>query len=72
MVKQGRIFKQFKDCQQHFEVVVLNKSTVYFKMNLYKFISRYPVLGRPTLSSHYSKNNFRLINSICKDDTNLF
>ena len=59
MIKQGRILKQLKDFEQLFETVVLIESTVYFKLNLCKFISKYLVLGRSTVSSHYFKNNFR-------------
>ena len=55
MVKQGRILKQFKDFKQLFEAVVFIESTVYLKINLYKFISKHPVLRRSGLSSSYSK-----------------
>ena len=67
-VKRGRILKQFKDFEQLFETAVFIKLTVYFKINLYKFISKYPVFGRPTLSSYYFKNNFRLINFVCREN----
>ena len=70
--KHEDIVKNTKHFEQLFEVVVLIESTLYFKINLYKFISKYPVLERLTLSSHYSQNNFRLINSVCKEDTDLF
>ena len=59
MIKQGRILKQLKDFEQLFETVVLIESTVYFKIKLCKFISKYLVLGRSTVSSYYFKNNFR-------------
>ena len=62
MVKQGCILKQFEDFEQLFEIVVFIEPALYFKINLYKLVSKYPVLGRPTLSSHCFKNNFRLIN----------
>ena len=42
-VKRGRILKQFKDFEQLFETAVFIELTVYFKINLYKFISKYPV-----------------------------
>ena len=66
MVKEERILKQFKDFEQPFEAVILIKSTVHFKINLYKFIRKCPASGRPTLSSHYFRSNFRLISSACK------
>ena len=54
-VEQGRILKQFKDFKQLFEAVVFIESTVYLKINLYKFISKHPVLRRSGLLSSYSK-----------------
>ena len=71
MIKQGRIPKQFKDFEKLFEAVDLNESTVYFKINLYKFTSNYPVLGRPILLSHYFKNNLTLTKSVYKENTDL-
>ena len=47
--KHEDIVKNTKDFEQLFEVVVLIESTLYFKINLYKFISKYPVLERLTL-----------------------
>ena len=72
MVKQENILKQFKDFEQLFETVAFIESTIYFKINLYKFISKCPVLGRPTLSSHSFKNSFILINSVYRENTDLF
>ena len=68
MAKQGHTLKKFKDSEQLFGEVGLSKLTVYFKKNLYKLTSNRPVLGRSTLSSHFLKNNFRLIKSICREN----
>ena len=61
VAKQGHILKKYKDSEQIFEAVDLSKSTVYFKINLCKFIDKYHVLGRVELLSHYFKNTFRII-----------
>ena len=37
----------------------------------FEFISKHSALGRPTLSSHYFKSNFRSIKSVCRE-TDLF
>lgn len=64
--KQGRILKTLNDPEQHFKGVALSKSTVYFKTNLYKFVSKCFVLRRSTMLSHYFHNNFRLIQAVCR------
>ena len=46
--------KKIKDFKQFFVAVGLGKFTIYFKINLY-IISKYPALGRSTLTSYYFK-----------------
>ena len=53
VAKQGHILKRVKDTEQLFEAVCHSKSTVYFKTNLCKFISKYPVLEKSKLLSHH-------------------
>lgn len=72
MVKQGCILKHFKDLELVFEAAFFTELTVYFKINMYTFIRKYPVFGRPALSSHYFQNNFRSIKSVFKENTALF
>lgn len=50
----------------------LNRLTIYFNINLYKFNINHPLLGRPTQLPHYFKNNFTLIISVWKENTDLF
>ena len=66
MDNHGPILKQL------LEIVVFIESTPDFQINLYKFISKYPVLERSTLLSYYFKNNFRLISSVCQENIDLF
>lgn len=53
------------------ETFVFIEVTLYFKIYLHKFISKYLVFGRPALSSHCFKNNFKLISSVCKENADL-
>ena len=51
----------FKKAPKLFEMVGLNKSTLYFKINLYNLLKKYP-----RLQINYLKNNFKKIKSVCK------
>ena len=44
----------------------LIRSSVYFKTGLYKFLKKFRFLEKSTLSSHYFKNHFKMIKSVCK------
>ena len=59
IAKQGEILKKFKDTQNFFDNVGQSKSTIYFKISLYKFLKKYPLLKTSTLQSIYFKNNFK-------------
>ena len=39
----------------------LSKLTIYCKINLHKVFSKYPILKKLALSSHYFKNNINFI-----------
>ena len=46
----------FKDTEHFFVNVGHSRSTVYFKILLYKFLKKYPLLKKSTLKSCYFKN----------------
>ena len=48
------------------EPVHLSWSSMYFKMNLYKYLNKYPVVKKSTLSSNYFKNNLKLVKQVWK------
>lgn len=51
------------------ETIGLSRSTLYFKINLYKFVKKYPSLKNPTLAVN---NNFKKIKFLCKKRGNKF
>ena len=59
--KQGELLKRFKDEEQFFDCVGLNRSNIYFKISLYNFLFKFPVLKYSTVTSSYFKSNFKLI-----------
>ena len=72
VLKQGYILKKFKNTEQFFETLGLSKCTIYFKINLYKLIKKYPHLKNPHLSVQYFKDNFKMMKLLCKENGNEF
>ena len=70
--RQGQLLKKFKDNENLFKTTGQSKSTINFKIALYKFFKTFPVLKNLTLSSNYFKNNFELIKTVSKNNLNLF
>ena len=66
------MLKWFKDKEGIVENVGLSRSTVYFKIGLYKFLKMLQALKNSSLSSHYFRNNFKLIKTVCKSNGELF
>ena len=68
LATQEQMLKKFKDMYDFIENIRLSRSTVYFKIGIYKFLKKFPVLKNSTLSAHYFKNHFKL----CKKNAELF
>ena len=66
--KQGELLKEFKDTENFFDHVGQSRSTIYFKIWLYKFLKKYLLLIKSTLQSNYFKNNFKAIEIVCKEN----
>ena len=56
VAKQGQLLQQFKELEEFFESVGLSRSTIYFKISLFKFLLKYPLLKTSCLSSRYFEN----------------
>ena len=52
---------KLKDTENLFEMVFLKKSAIYFKINVYKLVKKYPRLQNLPLSAKFEK-----INVICE------
>ena len=64
--KQGELLKKFQDNENFFDNVGQSRSTIYFKISLYKLLRKYHLLKTSILQSSYFKNNFKAIKIICK------
>ena len=59
LATQEQMLKKVKDMYDFIENIRLSRSTVYFKIGIYKFLKKFPVLKNSTLSTHYFKNHFK-------------
>ena len=59
VAKQGQLLQQFKELEEFSESVRLSRSTIYFKISLFKFLLKYPLLKTSCLSSRYFENILR-------------
>ena len=70
--KQEELLKKFKDSNEYFLGVGLNRSNIYFKISLYKFLCKFPLLKNSTLTSSYFNGNFKSIKNVCKTKAEVF
>ena len=70
--KQGELLRRFKEEDEFFNKVGLSKSNIYFKMRLFKFLCKFPMLKNSTLTPSYFKSNMKLIKKVCKANADIF
>ena len=73
--QQGFVLKKFKESAKFSTMVrelQISKSTIFFKISLFKLVDKYPKLIYSTLPLNYFKNYFKLIKEICKKSVNEF
>ena len=51
LVKQGELFKTFKDTESFFDSVGQSRSAIYIQISLYKFLKKYSLLKKSVLQS---------------------
>ena len=70
--KQGKFLKKSEDTEKFFDDVSQSRLTIYFKISLFKFLKKYPLLKTSTLQSSCFKNSFQAIKAVCKENPTLF
>ena len=72
---QGKVFKKFKD-KENFSTLVnqwkIHKTTIVFKINIYKLCERFPKLLNSSIGLGFFKNYFRSIKEICMENEKEF
>ena len=67
---QGIIFKRFKEKEKFQEMIY--KSTIIFKINVFKLIEKYPKLMRSSVTLTFLKNYLKDIKKVCEDNLSDF
>ena len=73
--QQGKIFKEFKTDNKFISIVIafkISKTTIYFKIDIVKFIDMYPRMQTSCISLYYLKNNFRVIKEVWQEHASEF
>ena len=66
VAKQGELLKRFKEDDEFFDCVGLSRSNICFKIRLFKFLCKFPVLKNSTLTPSYFKSNLKQIRKCAK------
>ena len=72
---QGKIFKRFKGkekFQEMIEKLKIHKSTIIFKINVFKLIEKYPKLMKSSVTLTFLKNYLKDIKKVCEDNLSDF
>ena len=73
--QQDKIFRRFKTDNNFISAVSafeISKTTINFKIDIVKFIDKYPKMQKSCISLHYLKNNFRVIKEFCQEHDSEF
>ena len=72
---QGNVFKKFKDKEKFITLVNklgIHKTTIIFKINIFKLCEKYPKLFNSFISLGFFKNHYTDIRVICNDNAQEF
>ena len=72
---QGQLFQKFKEKERFVSMVSqfgASKSTIVFKIALFKLINNYPKTKNSSLSLHYFKRYLKTTREICKENASEF
>ena len=72
---QGKVFKRFKDKERFIELVnefKVHKSTIIFKINIFKLIEKSPKLIKPSIGLGFLKSYYKDITQISEENSKEF
>ena len=73
--QHGKIFRRFKTDNKFISAVsafTISETTINFKVDIVKFIDKYPKMKKSCISLYYLKNNFRVIKEVCQEHASEF
>ena len=68
---QGQVFKRFKEKEKFAKLVSelgIHKTTIIFKINVFKLCKKYPKLLKSSIGLGFFKNYHKDIKAICKEN----
>ena len=74
-VSSGKVFKHFKEKGKFIERVgklKIHKSTIVFKINVFKLLEKHPKLAKSSVTLTFLKNYFKEIKQICEENSSEF
>ena len=72
---QEKVFKRFKDKEKFIKLVnefKIHKSTITFKINIFKLADKHPKLMKSATGLGFLKNYYKDIKQICKENSKEF
>ena len=72
---QGQVFKRFKEKEKFAKLVSelgIHKTTIIFKINVFKLCKKHPKLLKSSIGLGYFKNYHKDIKAICKENEKYF
>ena len=72
---QGKVFKRFKEKDKFITLVNqfnIHKTTIIFKINIYKLCEKYPKLLKSSVGLGFFKNYYKNIKRICEENEQEF
>ena len=68
---QGQVFKKFKEKEKFVKLVSelgIHKTTITFKINVFKLCKKYPKLLKSSIGLGFLKNYHKDIKAICEEN----
>ena len=72
---QNKVFKHFKKKEKFIQMIgklKIYKSTIVFKINVFKLIAKHPKLMKSSVTLTFLENYFKDIKEICKENSSEF
>ena len=72
---QGKVFKKFKDKEKFIKLInqfKVHKTTIAFKINIFKLCEKYPKLLESSIGLGFLKNYYKDIKEICSENAKEF
>ena len=72
---QGKVFKKFKDKEKFIKLInqfKVHKTTIIFKINIFKLCEKYPKLLKSSIGLDFLKNYYKDLKETCNENAKEF